>query len=75
MKPEMQRKGNVMKQYETVIHIVTAGFDEYDAGEKAGQFLKDLFSSEEDFYIYCEPTKPYHIEPYRAQRKLANAVM
>ena len=48
-----------MTKFETVIHIVTAGEDLYDAGEKAGQLLTDKFSAEKDYYIFCDTTKPY----------------
>jgi len=63
-----------MKKYETVIHIVTNGTDMYDAGERAGQFLTDELCSNEEFYIFCEPTKPYHTHCEVAQKSVMTSV-
>ena len=63
-----------MKKYETVIHIVTTGTDMFDAGEKAGQFLSDELLSNEEFYIFCEPTKPYRSWQESNQKSLVAAV-
>jgi len=45
-----------MREYETIIHIITKGKDEYDAGEKAGQLI-DLGLLEPNMVISCEPTR------------------
>jgi len=63
-----------MEKYETVIHIVTTGTDMYDAGEKAGQLLTDQALSNEEFYIYCDPTKPYLSRQGLTQKNLMHAV-
>jgi hypothetical protein len=63
-----------MRKYETVIHIVTTGTDMYDAGEKAGQFLTDELLSNEKFYIFCEPTKPYRTWQETPQKSLAASI-
>ncbi|MFC1570677.1 hypothetical protein ACFL4E_02725 [Candidatus Omnitrophota bacterium] len=70
------KKGLVigMKKYETVIHIVTNGTDMYDAGERAGQFLTDELCANEEFYIFCEPTKPYHTRQQATQKSLIPAI-
>jgi hypothetical protein len=63
-----------MSKYETVIHIVTTGEDLYDAGEKAGQLLTDKLTSEKDFYIFCETTKPYFSQQELVQKSSVYAV-
>ncbi len=53
-----------MNRYETVFHIINAGEDEFDAGERAGDLI---ISSEVEngIVLSCEPTHLLKGEEYR----------
>ena len=44
-----------MERYETVIHVITDGEDDFDAGERAGE-LVNVSKLKNDMVISCEPT-------------------
>jgi len=45
-----------MIRFETIFHIINKGWDEFDAGEIAGEVL-DISKITNNMYIYCDPTK------------------
>ena len=47
-----------MLTYETVIHIITEGYDRLDAGEKAGAII-DTSKITDDMIVRCESTRVY----------------
>lgn len=46
-----------MLKYETVIHIISSGKDEIEAGEKAGNIVDMKKAEERGLVVECEPTR------------------